>query len=171
MESTKIAHTRASFFRRLAAMIYDLLVAIAIALCASMVMLVTLLLLVENNILSNQGYQHFSDLVQHSFIYQLILQVWAGSWILFFFLWFWRHGGQTIGMRAWRIRIFSTDDQPFGYARAFLRAIASFGGIGTLLVLFDIKNRQSLQDRIARTEILLLSKEANHHAAWKELQD
>lgn len=170
MTSTIPSHSRASFFRRLAAMVYDLLVAVAVGMCAAMVMLVSMLVLVENNILDNQGYAHFSDLIQHSFRYQLTLQLWVSLWVVGFFLWFWRNGGQTIGMRAWRLRIFSINDKPFGYSRALLRLLCSFGGLGTLLVLFDFKSKQSLQDRIAGTEILVLSKEDNHHEAWKKLQ-
>ena len=150
-------------------MVYDLLVAVAVGMCAAMVMLVAMLLLVENDVLDNQGHEHFSDLIQLSFSYQLILQVWVALWVVGFFLWFWRNGGQTIGMRAWRLRLFSTNDRPFGYKRAFLRLVFSFGGIGTLLVLLDFKSKQSLQDRIAHTEILTLTKEDNHHTAWKGL--
>ena len=171
MTSTPPTHSRASFFRRLAAMVYDLLVAVAVGMCAAMIILVTMMLLVENNILDNQGYAHFSDLIQHSFGYQLTIQIWVMLWIVGFFLWFWRNGGQTIGMRAWRLRLFSTNDKPFGYGRAFLRLLCSFGGLGTLLVLFDFKSKLSLQDRIAATEILVLSKEDNHHQAWKKIQE
>tara|TARA_R110002167_G_scaffold2771_5_gene13676 strand:- start:4663 stop:5316 length:654 start_codon:yes stop_codon:yes gene_type:complete len=171
MNSPKTSSPRAGFFRRLAAFIYDTLVAIAVAMVAAMLMLITLLLLVENGVLDNQGYANFSELFQHSIFYQSLLQIWVSIWVVGFFLWFWRNGGQTIGMRAWRLKIFSTTDKPFGYGRALLRLISSLGGLGTLLVLFDVKHKQSLQDRIAGTEILYLSKEANHHKAWKDLQD
>jgi uncharacterized RDD family membrane protein YckC len=171
VKTTHPENYRASFLRRIAAMVYDVLVAVAVGMCAAMVMLVAMLLLVENDVLDNQGHEHFSDLIQLSFSYQLILQVWVALWVVGFFLWFWRNGGQTIGMRAWRLRLFSTNDRPFGYKRAFLRLVFSFGGLGTLLVLLDFKSKQSLQDRIAHTEILTLTKEDNHHAAWKGLQD
>ncbi|MFT4939103.1 MAG: putative RDD family membrane protein YckC [Paraglaciecola sp.] len=160
---------RAGFFRRLAAIIYDTLVAVAVGMCAAMVMLIVLLLLTENGVIDNLGYEHFSDVIQHSRVYQTILQVWVTIWVIGFFLWFWRNGGQTMGMRAWQLRLFSTTDKPLGYGRAFLRLITSLGGIGTLLVLFDIKHKQSLQDRIAGTEMLVLSKQANHHTAWKDI--
>lgn len=171
MKPTPTKNTRAGFIRRLAAMIYDILVAVAVGMCAAMVMLFSMLLLVENNILNNQGYDHFSDLIQHSFSYQLTLQVWVGLWVVGFFLWFWRNGGQTIGMRAWRLRLFSTTDKHFGYRRALLRLLCSLGGLGTILVLFDIKSKQSLQDRLTNTEILVLSKEDNHHSSWGEIQE
>jgi hypothetical protein len=50
--------------------------------------------------------------------------------------------------------------------RLLTRLIASLCGLGTLLVLFDIKEKQSLQDRLAKTEVLKLSKEANDHKSW-----
>lgn len=162
---------RAGFFRRLAAMIYDILVAVAIGMCAGLVMLICFLILFESNIINSDGHEHFMDLMQASLIYPLILQVWVAFWIVIFFLWFWRNGGQTIGMRAWRLRLFSTNDKPFGYGRALLRLICSLGGLGTLLVLFDVKSKLSLQDRLTNTEILVLSKEANHHASWKNIQE
>ena len=62
------------------------------------------------------------------------------------------------------MRLFSTDDRPLSYGRALFRLIASLGGLGTLLVLFDIKHKQSLQDRLAKTEMLVrLSTETNKH--------
>ena len=160
---------RAGFFRRLAAIIYDILVAVAVGMCAAMVMLAAMLLLVENNVLNNHGYEHFSDLIQHAPVYQYILQGWVATWVIAFFLWFWRNGGQTIGMRAWRLRIVSTNENPLTYTRAFVRMLTSFLGLGTLLVLLDYKHKQSLQDRIAGTEVICLSKEANHHRSWRNL--
>ena len=151
-------------------MIYDLLVAVAVAMCAAMVMIVTLVILLENGVLDKNGIEHASEVIQQSFTYKLIIQLWVGAWVLGFFMWFWRNGGQTIGMRAWRLRLFSTNDQPMGYGRALLRILCSLGGIGTLLVLLDVKNKQSLQDRLAKTEMLVLTKHANDHKAWKEIQ-
>ncbi|MGJ8679338.1 RDD family protein [Paraglaciecola sp.] len=171
MSKTPTNFVRANFFRRLAAIIYDLLVAVAIGMCAAIIMTVFFTLLYENGILDKNGIEHISDVLQQSRLFQLTLQLWVAAWVIGFFLWFWRNGGQTIGMRAWRLRLFSTNDKPFGYARAFLRLICSLGGLGTLLVLFDWKSKQSLQDRICATEILVLSKDANHHASWKDIQD
>jgi uncharacterized RDD family membrane protein YckC len=164
-------NSRASFFRRLAAMVYDVLVAVAVGMCAGLVMMFSLLAMFELNIISKNGNEHFMDFFQSSFIYPLILQIWVALWVVGFFLWFWRNGGQTIGMRAWRLRLFSTTDKPFGYKRALLRLICSLGGVGTILVLFDLKSKQSLQDRLANTEILVLSKEDNHHSSWGKIQE
>ena len=171
MPSTHQAFPRAGFFRRLAAIIYDLLVATAVFMVAGISMTVILIILLENQILDKQGYTHSMDVIGHNTMLGNVIFIWSTLWVAGFFLWFWRNGGQTIGMRAWRLRIFSTTEQPFGYGRALWRLVCSLGGLGTLLVLFDVKHKQSLQDRLAGTEILFLSKEANHHAAWKDIQN
>jgi uncharacterized RDD family membrane protein YckC len=139
--------------------------------CAAIVMTVVFTLLYENDVLDKGNMEHVSEVLQHSLLFQITMQIWVTAWVAGFFLWFWRNGGQTIGMRAWRLRLFSTNDKPFGYRRALLRLVFSLGGLGTLLVLLDWKSKQSLQDRIAKTEVLVLSKEDNHHAAWKGLQE
>ncbi|AWL13148.1 hypothetical protein HMF8227_02697 [Saliniradius amylolyticus] len=169
MTSTTSPFPRASFLRRLAAIVYDSLMAVAIGVVSGLIALTVLIVLLENGVLDKHGFEHSKDVIQQSPLYTNILRFWCGGWILLFFVWFWRNGGQTIGMRAWRLRIFSTTDKPMGYGRALLRAITSLLGLGTLLILLDFKNKLALQDRLSGTEVLVLTKEANHHRAWKQL--
>ncbi|WP_343210999.1 RDD family protein [Alteromonas lipotrueiana] len=157
---------RASFFKRLLAMIYDTLVAIAVAMCAAMVLIITMVILLKNGVLSLQGFTEPAELIQASTGYKAFIQLWVALWVAGFFLWFWKKGGQTIGMRAWRLRIYSTTETPVTWSRLVLRLIFSLGGAGTLLVLFDFKHRLALQDRVAHTEVLQLSAQANHHKSW-----
>ncbi len=162
-------YQRAGFFRRLAAMIYDALIAVAVGMLSALIIVGVITALLENEVLSKQGYEHVNELIQASFAYQLVIQVWVGVWIAGFFLWFWKHGGQTLGMRAWRLRIFNLrdDDKPIGYGRLIIRLITALGGLGTLLVMLDFKGKQSFQDRLAGTQVLVLSKEQNHHRNWQ----
>ena len=157
---------RAGFFRRFAAMVYDVLVAVAVGMCAAMVVIVTLIVMLKNGGLDMQGFAEPADLIQASTGYKLLIQSWVGLWVAGFFLWFWKRGGQTLGMRAWRLRIFSTVEEPVTMTRLITRLVGSLFGLGTLLVLFDVKEKQSLQDRLAKTEVLKLSKEANDHKSW-----
>jgi uncharacterized RDD family membrane protein YckC len=158
---------RAGFFRRLAAMIYDALVATAVGMLSGLVFQVVILIMFQNQWLENKGFEDYMDYFQSSDVLQLIANVWVALWIMGFFLWFWKHGGQTLGMRAWRLKIYNLkDEDTISYPRLFLRLVTSFLGLGTLLVLLDVKSRQSLQDRIAQTEVLYLSKEANDHKSW-----
>ncbi|MDC8832505.1 RDD family protein [Alteromonas gilva] len=157
---------RAGFVRRLAAMIYDALVATAVGMCAAMVLIVALVVSLKNGWLSLQGYGEPNELLQQSVLYKTLIQVWVVLWVSVFFLWFWKRGGQTLGMRAWRLRIFSTTDAPVTWSRLVLRLVSSLAGLGTLLVLFDVNNKLSLQDRVAKTEVLKLTKEQNNHKSW-----
>jgi uncharacterized RDD family membrane protein YckC len=158
---------RAGFFRRLAAMIYDALVATAVGMLSGLIFQVVVLILFQTELLENGGFENYMDYFQSSDTLQLIANAWVALWIMGFFLWFWKHGGQTLGMRAWRLKIYNLKDEGnISYARLFLRLVMSFLGLGTLLVLLDVKNRQSLQDRVAQTEVLYLSIEANDHKNW-----
>jgi len=76
--------------------------------------------------------------------------------------WFWTHGGQTLGMRAWRLSIQCFDGSKVGWGRAVLRfliALASWAclGLGFLWILVD-KDRRAWPDLWSGTEMILLNK-------------
>ena len=73
---------RATLIKRLAAMIYDALVALAVAVSSGIIITLVLILLLENNVLSMQGAEHTKDVIQSSVIYQTIIQ--GGSVLGFF---------------------------------------------------------------------------------------
>jgi uncharacterized RDD family membrane protein YckC len=43
-----------------------------------------------------------------------------------YFVWFWSTGGQTVAMKAWRIRLVGRDMQPVSQARALARYLLSW---------------------------------------------
>lgn len=43
-----------------------------------------------------------------------------------YFSWFWSHGGQTIAMKTWHIRLLTQDGRPVGAMRAWLRYLLSW---------------------------------------------
>jgi uncharacterized RDD family membrane protein YckC len=43
---------------------------------------------------------------------------------------FWTHGGQTLGMRAWKIRLTNTDGGPVSWRQALIRFFASWISLG-----------------------------------------
>ena len=74
----------------------------------------------------------------------------------------WRHGGQTLGMRAWRLRVTRGDGAVLSHGRAWLRYLCAWlsllpAGAGMLLCLFD-PDRRALHDRLAGTRMGLLPK-------------
>lgn len=43
-----------------------------------------------------------------------------------YFVWFWSHGGQTVAMKAWHIRVVTRDGAPLTQGRAFMRYLLSY---------------------------------------------
>ena len=70
-----------------------------------------------------------------------------------YFLWCWLRGGQTLAMKAWKIRLIEVTP-----AKAILRFFCSLilvpTGISLLWALFD-KDRQFLHDRLSGTRLVL----------------
>jgi uncharacterized RDD family membrane protein YckC len=87
--------------------------------------------------------------------------LWKLVWVSFFFVYFWEKSGQTLGMKAWRLRLQNQDGTRINIMTGIKRLLPTLLGLGTLLVLFDRKNKLSLQDRLTNTEVVFLSLEAN----------
>lgn len=75
-----------------------------------------------------------------------------------YFLWYWRHGGQTLAMQTWKIRLVSARGDSPSWPQLLLRFVLTwpsigFYGAGLLWALFD-RERQFLHDRLAGTRIV-----------------
>jgi len=78
-----------------------------------------------------------------------------------FYGWFWTHGGQTLGLRAWRLRVERSDGHPLGWidaARRFGASAVLFvpPAVGLLWILVDPR-RSAWHDRLSRTRIVQTS--------------
>jgi uncharacterized RDD family membrane protein YckC len=67
----------------------------------------------------------------------------------------WRYRGMTLGMRAWKIRLVSGDDQMISWPRCILRFIVAMislavFGLGFIWILVD-KKKRSWHDLVAGT--------------------
>lgn len=136
----------ASLFRRLAALFYDSLLLLAILFGA------TLLVLPFNKGEAIQA----SDGLYRTYLFMVSF---------FFFGWFWMHGGQTLGMRAWRLRLRRIDGKPLRWWHVLLRFMAAIpalllAGIGYWWILVD-KKHLALHDRFSETMVEQL--ETNPH--------
>lgn len=81
---------------------------------------------------------------------------------LAYFGWFWVHGGQTLGLRTWRLRLVTRDGAAVTWKQAvrrFLAAIVSWLclGLGFLWVLVD-REKLAWHDRFSGTRLILLPK-------------
>jgi uncharacterized RDD family membrane protein YckC len=127
-----------SFFRRLAAMGYDSLLLVALWFLATALLLPL-----------NQG-QAFSS--GQIFYPIFLLGVSFG-----FYGWFWTHGGQTLGLKAWKIKVLTTEQQPLSWNQAAIRFVAAIlswavCGLGFFWILWD-KNGYAWHDSLSKTRL------------------
>lgn len=152
---------RAGFRRRMASWLYDTLVAIAVYMTAGAASFLLISLLVHFAVFDLQGYQHLSDTIANTPWLLWPNEFWKLAWVAFFFIWFWSKSGQTLGMKAWRLRVQNQDGTRINKITGLKRLFPTLFGLGNLAVLVDRKNKLSLQDRLTNTEVVLLSLEAN----------
>ena len=107
MDTQSIAGAPAGLLRRLAALLYDLLLVIALAFAATFAMLP--LTRGEAILTATQG---------------PLGHLYHAAWIVIvfaYFGWCWTRTGQTLGLRAWRIRLRLYDGGRLGWPAALLR--------------------------------------------------
>ncbi|WP_068545899.1 RDD family protein [Thalassotalea crassostreae] len=155
---------RAGFRRRMGSYLYDFLLAIAVYMCAGFLSFAVFGYLFNEGAINNQGFEHATDLLQHSLLYSFLIYGWNLFWVGFFFVYFWVKSGQTISMRAWRLRVQNQDGTRISATTGLTRLVFSLFGLGNLLVIFDRKNKLSLQDRMTKTEVVVLTIEENRAA-------
>ena len=132
-----------SLFRRLAAMLYDGLLLLALS------MLATALLTLPLGMPT--GYR----LTALQFLLFGIIP-------LLFFCGFWVYGGQTLGMRSWRLKLLRVDGTPVGWRDALKRHFAALlswlpCGLGFIWILFD-RDNLAWHDRLSNTRLTLLER-------------
>ena len=157
---------RAGFIRRLASWVYDFLLAFAVYMVAGAVSFGLFALAAQYGLVDTSGAEHLIDVQQNSIIYSLLIYGWNLSWVGFFFVYFWARSGQTLGMKAWRLRVQNQNGTLISKSTGWKRLIPTLLGLGNLLVIVDRKNKLSLQDRLTKTEVVLLSLEENKGRHW-----
>jgi len=127
----------ASLVRRLLAIFYDLLLLTAV-----------LLVVASIPVTLNGGKAFLHPLV--SVVYVLVAYL--------FFAWFWMHGGQTLGMRAWKLKVLNDNGANLDWKQSAIRfAAAGLSlipvGLGYLWILFD-SNNLSWHDKLSKSRIV-----------------
>ena len=138
-----------SLLRRLAAICYD-----AVLVFGVLLLLWTLYYLALTGLTGNEDIGH-SALAQAYWPVALVAMIG-------FHVWFWTHGGQTLGMKSWRVRVVALDggDPAFGpalqrYLWAWVSAAAL--GLGFLWALFD-REGLTWHDRLSATRLVMTVK-------------
>ncbi len=128
-----------SIARRLASMLYDTLLLLAILFIASFIFTAA---------------THNAQSPLFRLAFQAYLALVAGI----YFVGFWLRGGQTLAMKTWRLRLTAADGCPIRFRQAVLRyLLAAVGifllGFGIFWAFFD-RDRQFWHDRVAGTRIV-----------------
>lgn len=134
----------APLWRRLASVLYDLIILFAVWL-----------------IISAGAYSIFGQSIQYGTgrsLFGSLLFIATFS----YFAYFWLHGGQTTGMRAWRIQVRNEDGRRgITLWQALLRFIVALSsgllfGLGFLWMLVD-RRRMTWHDRYSETQLFMVS--------------
>ena len=138
------AAVRPGLARRLAALIYDALLLFAVLFAAT----VPVLLFTGGRAVGPNSPAFTAYLLAVSYAY---------------FGWCWTRSGQTLGMRAWRMRVRTREGARLGWRRSlgrFAAALVSLGaaGAGLLWIVFD-RDRLSLHDRLSGTSLEMVPPE------------
>lgn len=124
----------------------------------------------------------FSTLLQqrHALYLRHAQQIWLFLVLGLYFAWFWSHGGQTLPMKTWRIRLVTEKGRPPGFWHAVARYLLAWlwfmpglalawalGAHASLLAWIPLANmvlwaltiyldpqRQFLHDRLAGTRLV-----------------
>ncbi len=133
------AASQASLARRLLALAYEVLLLAAVLLVGALPFVV----------LAEQA-----DAALKRPLFQLYLIALVGG----YFLWQWCHGGQTLPMKTWRVKLVTLDGAPIKPRRALARlafAVAGsvLAGAGFAWALVD-RDGLFLHDRLAGTKIV-----------------
>ena len=144
MQNHKNLEHRVGLLRRFGAIIYDLILLSAVLFFASLVVVIPLGIT--------------TDHVLYPFF---IAYIYLVSFI--FFGWFWTHGGQTLGLKTWRIKLISENGAAVGWKHALARYIASLVcclslGIG-FLWCYTNQERLAWNDIFSKTRLQRLFKD------------
>lgn len=127
------------FWRRMLSMIYESLLLIAVLFIASFIF---------HLVFSDPDAVFFKP------AHQLYLLLVMGT----YFIWFWIHGGQTLAMQTWKLRLTTTAGEGINLKQAVARYLFAVVGIslfgcGIFWALLD-SDHQFLHDRLAGTRIV-----------------
>ncbi|MCC6922297.1 MAG: RDD family protein [Nitrosomonas sp.] len=127
------------FWRRIICLLYEFLILLAIVFIASFIF---------HLVFRDTNASYFKP------IYQFYLLLIMG----YYFIWFWTHGGQTLAMQTWKIRIVTSEGQKLNNRIAIIRYLLAvtgtlFLGAGFLWALID-REHLYLHDRLAGTRLI-----------------
>lgn len=144
-----------SLIKRLISIVYDQLLLIAIFFCVGIpVSILTTFLFNSGNAITEDHPLYLLNRV-------IILCALFISSVIFY-CWFWTHGGQTLGMKTWRIRLVADNSNQLTVKQSLIRYFAALlswlvFGLGFLWSFIDSKKR-CWHDIMSKSHLVQLEK-------------
>ena len=140
---------RAHALRIIGSALYDGLILLGLLMVAGF------LAVVLHKLITNE------DAIGQALWFQLYLLVVIAA----YFIYFWQRSGQTVGMKAWRIKLINLADQPLTVGRLTVRWITAVPAyccflLGVLWQYWD-KDQLTWHDRLSHTKLVYLPKAKN----------
>ncbi len=154
---------RANFLKRLGAYIYDLFAITALLMLATIFAVLVVIISNKMGIINLDAYKDIADYLANN----LIFAGYLAAVIIAFYGYFWSKAGQTIGMKAWRLRVQNSDGSNISFTQSLIRMATSAFGLGNISALF--KNTNAFQDLWAECEVVVLTKELSSWKGFKGL--
>ena len=150
------------FFKRLLVACYDGLLLIAVVFFTLAIVMGIFMAIapssffIDSNLLDNPKMIELSDLGRAVGSIIFIIHCVTVSFI--FYGWFWTHGGQTLGMRAWNLYLIKPDGKFIDWKIAAIRYCAAIiswaaAGLGFTWILLN-KKKLTWHDAISNTQIV-----------------
>mgnify|MGYP000858198221 CR=1 FL=1 len=147
----------AGLLRRLGALMYDALIILAIEMMAGGLVIAILFAFHAAGLMSYGSYADASDLLTNHPVWSALYTAYLATVWIGFIVFFWTKAGQTLGMRAWKLRVQNEDGSPISLTQALIRVATSGFGLANLTVPFDPKKR-AFHDIWAKTQVVVLPK-------------
>ena len=149
---------RAPLWRRLAAMMYDVMALIALIMLGAAVAAFIVNAGEKFGIISFDGYKDYADYMNSGWRRWAYL-VYFFTITICFYVYFWSKAGQTLGMRAWRLLLVNQDGTLLKPSKALLRSLLALAGLGNLWLIIRFGKGLALQDQLTDSQMIVLTKE------------
>ena len=137
----------AGFFRRFFALIYDALIVAAILILASAIALG-----IASIFYSSEAITEGHVLDENPYVFSWLLFSW-----FYYYFYCWTKTGQTLAMKAWRLKLVSESPDDLQLWQALVRFFAGLCGLSIITTL--LPNKWALHDALSKTRVVVMPKE------------
>ncbi len=134
------------FWRRFIALIYDVIIV------ASIIFVGTFIAIMLVSAIWGKQAMEEGLLYENNLFRVYLFSLWFGYYAVS-----WMRGGQTLGMKPWRMYVLDNKKNYIDFKQSLLRFSSGFLGLGLFLIPFH-KEKKALQDIVSSSQTLVKNK-------------